>query len=328
MLAKVKRIFQHMVYVAYSLRLELQFLMDEFALPPDTNHLIEEWKVAAKNFEKMKADKEKLNEFKDNGEDCSKQKNLTETTQQDSSEGSELFLSALKSTILASSPFLDYPLPYLLTEAGRNIALRPALPRDIYWSARLDPGPHSHHLTEEGMEEFDFSNRHQRRLSKLVCILEPHPLLSASLTMDPNDVLFQALVSDFRAQGGQIQLTKNGMAVSRGGSKWLEGIGGKKVRKSKEEKGCPQGTSSPKINVPERANEEEQGQKDQFVPASPLHFNRKVLQGLLILTVNCRGQGTRGLGNAGHKNIGTRGRGTWRLEDVINKQHLIFALNL
>lgn len=315
MLAKVKRIFQHMVYVAYSLRLELQFLMDEFALPPDTNHLIEEWKVAAKNFEKkMKSDEEKLTEKEDNGEDCSQQKkNLTETTQQDSSEGSEVFLSALKSTILASSPFLDYPLPYLLTEAGRNIALRSALPRDIYWSARFDPDTHPHHLTEEGMEEFDFSNPHQRRLSKLVCRLEPHPLLSASLTMDPNDTLFQALVSDFRAQGGQIHLSKNGMAVSRSRSKRLEGIGGKKVRKSKKEKSCPHGTSSPKINVSERPNKEEQEQKDQFVPASPFHFKRKVLQGLLILTVNCRCQGTWGLedvgcGYAGRENTGTRGR--------------------
>lgn len=282
MLAKVKRIFQHMVFVAYSLRLELQFLMDEFALPPDTNHLIEEWEIAAKNFEKrMKADEGELNEKEDSGGDCSEQnKNLTETTQQDSCEGSELFLTALKSTILASSPFLDYPLPYLLTEAGRNMALRSALPRDIYWSARLDLDPHSRHLTEEGMEEFDFSNPHQRRLSKLVCMLEPHPLLSASLTMDPNNILFQALVSDFRAQGGQIQLTKNGMAVSRGRCKWLEGIGEKKVRKSNKEKSCLQGTNSPKINFPERTNEEEQEQKDQFVPASPLHFNRKVLQGL------------------------------------------------
>ena len=284
MLAKVKRIFQHMVYVAYSLRLEQQFLMDEFALPPDTNHLIEEWETAAKNFEmKMKANEGEVNKKEDNGEDCSEQKNLTEATQQDPSDGSELFLTALKCTILASSPFLDYPLPYLLTEAGRTMALRSTLPRDIYWSARLDPDPHSRHLTEKGMEEFDFSNPHQRRLSKLVCMLEPHPLLSASLTMDRNDILFQALVTDFRAQGGQIQLTKNGMGVSRGRCKWLKDIGEKKVGNSKDEKGCPQGTNIPRINVPERADEEKQEQKDQFVPASPLHFNRKVLQGLLIL---------------------------------------------
>lgn len=284
MLAKVKRIFQHMVYVAYSLRLELQFLMDEFALPPDTNLLIQEWEVAAKNFErKMKTDEGELNKKENNGEDSSEQKkNLADTIQQDSSEGSEFFLTALKSIVLASSPFLDYPLPYLLTEAGRNMALRSTLPADIYWSARLDPDTHSRHLTEEGMEEFDFSTPHQRRLSKLVCMLGPHPLLSASLTMDPNDVLFQALVSDFRAQGGQIQLTKNGMAVSRGRCKWLEGVGEKNVTQSKKGKTCLQETSSLRINVPERTNEEEKEEKDQFVPTTPLHFNRKVLQGLPI----------------------------------------------
>ena len=286
MLAKVKRIFQHMVYVAYSLRLELQFLMDEFALPPDTNQLIQEWEVAAKNFErKMKGDEGELNKRENNGEDSSEQKkNLVDLIQQDSSEGSEFFLTALKSIVLASSPFLDYPLPYLLTEAGRNMALRSTLPVDIYWSVRLDPDTHTHHLTEKGMEEFDFSNPHQRRLSKLVCMLGPHPLLSASLTMDPNDILFQALVSDFRAQGGQIQLTKNGMAVSRGRCKWLEGVGEKNVTQSKKGNSCSQETtcSSSRINVPERTNEEEKEQKDQFVPTTPLHFNRKVLQGLLI----------------------------------------------
>ncbi|KAL9957912.1 hypothetical protein ACROYT_G034867 [Oculina patagonica] len=271
-LAKVKRIFQHMVYVAYSLRLELHFLMDEFALPPDTTHLIEEWEVAARNLEKrMKVDERELNGKEELGEVCTEQKkNLAEISQQDSSEGSELFLAALKSTVLSSSPFLDYPLPYLLTEAGRNMALRPTLPPDIYWSARLDAQHNTHHLTEEGLEEFDFSNPHQRRLSKLVCMLEPHALMSASLTMDHSDILFQALVTDFRAQGGQIQLTKNGMTVSRSRCKWLEGVAETTVRKTKKEK-----SSLPKINVPERTSEEVKEKKDQFVPTSPLHYNRK-----------------------------------------------------
>ena len=53
-----------------------------------------------------------------------------------------------------------------------------------------------------------------------------------------------------------------------------------------------------------------------------------------------RGLGNSGLGNSGTWDVGTRGRGTPRrrnsktrldargLEDVINKQHLTFALNL
>lgn len=281
MLSKVKRIFQHMVYVAYSLRLELHFLMDEFALPLDTSHLIEEWEMAVRNFEKrVKVDERELNGKEEVGEACSEQKkNPSETSQQDSSEGSELFLAALKSTVLSSSPFLDYPLPYLLTEAGRNMALRSTLPPDIYWSAQLDTDHNCHHLTEEGLEEFDFSNPHQRHLSKLVCMLEPHPLMSASLTMEHSDMLFQALVSDFRAQGGQIQLTKNGMTVSRSRCKWLEGVAKETVRNTKKETSCPQERNNPKHNVPERTSEEVQEKTDQFVPTSPLYFNRKVVHG-------------------------------------------------
>lgn len=281
MLAKVKRIFQHMVYVAYSLRLELQFLMDEFSLPPDTSHLIEEWEMGVQNFEnRMKVEEKELDGKEELGEASSEQKkNLAATFQQNSSEGSELFLAALKSTVLSSSPFLNYPLPYLLTEAGRNMPLRPTLPPDVYWSACLDANHNSHQLTEEGLEEFDFSNPHQRRLSKLVCMLEPHPLLSASLTMDHNNILFQALVTDFRAQGGQIQLTKNGTTVSRSRCKWVEGVVEKKVEKSKKEESCLQENKNPQINVPERTSKEVQGKKDQFVPTSPLHFNRKVWNG-------------------------------------------------
>ena len=40
MLAKVKKIMKHLVYVAYNLKLELQFLMDEFALPPSPRTLV------------------------------------------------------------------------------------------------------------------------------------------------------------------------------------------------------------------------------------------------------------------------------------------------
>ena len=292
MLAKVKRIFHHMVYVAYSLRLELHFLMDEFALPPDTSHLVEGWETAAKNFEKrLKMNESELDGRKEEvSEPCSEQKkNLTETSQQDSVEGTELFLTALKSTALSSSPFLDYPLPYLLTEAGRNMALRSTLPPDIYWSARLTSDHCCRPLADEGLEEFDFSKHpHQRRLSKLVCKLDPHPLTSASLTMEHGDLLFQALLSDFRAQGGQIHLTKNGVSVSRGRSKWLDSFSKKTARKNKPEQVGFLESNGVKANAPEKTGEEVQEKKDQFVPTSPLHFNRKVRKMTILYVKNSK----------------------------------------
>lgn len=274
MLAKVKRIFQHVVFVAYSLRLELQFLMDEFALPPDTSHLIEEREIAARNFEK----KMKENQREVNGkEEADEEKTETaEISQQDSSEGSEVFLTALKSTILSSSPFLDYPLPYLLTEAGRNFALRSTLPPDIYWSARIDAEHNSSYLTEEDLEEFDFSNPHQRHLSKLVCLLEPHPLTSASLTMEHSDPFFQVLLSDFRAHGGQIQLTRNGETVSRSRCRWLEGVANKTSSQTKEDKSGAQRSKKLSTCVSEKSSEAVEEKKSQSAATSPLQISRKV----------------------------------------------------
>lgn len=273
MLAKVKRIFQHMVYVAYSLRLELHFLMDEFALPPDTSYLIEEREIAIRNFEKkMRVNETELNKNDKTGE----QESITEILQQDSSEGSELFNTALKSTILSSSPFLDYPLPYLLTEAGRNFALRSTLPTDIYWSAHIDAELNLHHLTEEDLEEFDFSNPHQRHLSKLVCLLAPHPFISASLTMEHDDPFFQAMLADFRAQGGRIQLTKNGETVSRGSNIWLKHVSNNGNSQSKEGKSHTREAKNLKRDVSKESNEVVDEKKNQSTATSSSHVNRKV----------------------------------------------------
>ena len=284
-LAKVKRIFQHMVYVAYSLRLELHFLMDEFAMPPDTSHLMEDREIAARNFEeKMKVTETENGKEKRNTEiseqDSSKgsegdEKMDTETSQQDSSKGSELFQAALKSTVLPSSPFLDYPLPYLLTEAGRNFALRSTLPADIYWSARIDPKNNPHQLKEEDLEEFDFSNPHQRRLSKLVCLLEPHPLTLASLTMGRDDPFFQVLLADFRAQGGQIQLTRKGETVSRVQCGWLEGDT-KTMISQKKEGATAQECNNTVRNVSEKSKEAVEGKKNEPAATNTQHVNRKV----------------------------------------------------
>ena len=276
-LAKVKHIFQHMVYVAYSLRLELHFLMDEFSLPPDTSHLVEGREIAARNFEKrMIVNEREMNGKEESGKE---NRNSAEISQQDSSEGSEVFETALKSTILSSSPFLDYPLPYLLTEAGRNFSLRSTLPPDIYWSALIDAEHNSHNLTEEDLEEFDFSNPGQRCLSKLVCMVQPHPFISASLTMNHNDPFFQALLSDFRAQGGQIQLKRrNGETVFRGRYTWLEGVAKKmKSQTNKDKSGSQESDNS---NVLKTATET--AEEIQSAPTSPLYVNRKVMGNKLI----------------------------------------------
>ncbi|XP_068752478.1 1-phosphatidylinositol 3-phosphate 5-kinase-like isoform X2 [Montipora capricornis] len=272
-LSKVKHIFQHMVYVAYSLKLELHFLMDEFALPPDTSHLIEENKLAVSKFEeKMRVVESKLNTNEQTGET-----EVAESLGQDFQERTEVFLSALKSTILSSSPLLDYPIPYLLTEAGRNFDLRSTLPADIYWSVRIDGKHNSYHLTEEDLEQFDVSNPHHRHLSKFVSFLEPHPFVSTSLTMEYKDPLFQALLSDFRAQGGQIQLTRNGKTHFRGKSKFMDRITSPMTRSSRstEDRAFVQDTKNCNKVSEECKETKEQKEKQSLISTSPVHVTRK-----------------------------------------------------
>lgn len=157
------------------------------------------------------------------------------------------------------------------------MALRSTLPADIYWSSRLTLDHTSRPLTEEGLEEFDFSKHpHQRCLSKRVCKLEPHPLLSATLTLEPGGMVYQTLLSDFRAQGGQIHLTKNGMSVRRSQSKVLEHFTKKTPIEKNTEQGKIRGGYREGKGKAHGKTVESKEKNDPFVPTSPLHFNRKV----------------------------------------------------
>ncbi|XP_015762792.1 PREDICTED: 1-phosphatidylinositol 3-phosphate 5-kinase-like [Acropora digitifera] len=274
-LSKVKRIFQHMVYVAYSLKLELHFLMDEFALPPDTTHMIKENELAVKKFEeKMNESEVKLRE-NEHKEEAMVSEEQAEILRQDSSERTEVFLAALKSTVLSSSPFLDYPLPYLLTEAGKNFDLRSALPADIYWSARIDAERNQHHLTEDDLEQFEFSNPHQRCHSKFVCFVEPHPFVSASLTMEHKDPLFQALLSDFRAQGGQIQLRKNSKTQCRKKGSLIKGMASFHTESSQSNEGKTSSQETRNLKMSE-SKETKKPEKNLSSTTSPVHATHKV----------------------------------------------------
>lgn len=280
-LSKVKRIFQHMVYVAYSLKLELCFLMDEFALPPDTTHMIKENEIAVEKFEEMMNESEPKLKTKEHKEETMVSEEQAGVLGQDSDERTEIFLAALKSTMLSSSPFLDYPLPYLLTEAGRNFDLRSALPADIYWSARIDTERNQHHLTEDDLEQFEFSNPHQRHHSKFVCFVEPHPLVSASLTMDHKDPLFQALLSDFRAQGGQIQLTKNVKTQCRGQRRLIKGMTFSHIESSQSNEDKTSSQETKDVKMSEEYKETKKPQKKLSSTTNSVHVTHKVTRSLI-----------------------------------------------
>ena len=138
-LVKVKKIVKYLIYVAYQLKLEAKFLADEFALPPSIN------------LKPTPGEKEELNRTISASSDTPGTEDSTKSNQDwkitlepskelppsDNIEATK-FQEVLKEIVLSSSPFCDYPLPYLLTKEGKLCASRHFIAEKIYWSRYLD----------------------------------------------------------------------------------------------------------------------------------------------------------------------------------------------
>ena len=281
-LSKVKQIMQYMVYMAYSLRLETHFLLDEFAMPSDPKTLITVDKEEEEEEEEEEEDIQRVNEDEtasSGTEDMNKvshgnkkrsDKNTAVIPEIHEDRHVRAFQNALDHTYLTSSPYVRYPLPYLLTSYGRQSVVRFALPKCIYWSARLDPDGDSRPLSEEQLEGLDSSSAKQKKISKDVHVLSPHPFVLASLTLHCSTNIVQALLADFRAQGGTVQLARNGIVPLRSSCKWIDGLDEIQRKPGKVSK---QKMNETPLNQPGRAD----SQENNFVPVTSLHSNHKVL---------------------------------------------------
>ena len=184
-LMKVKKIIKYLIYVAYHSKLELKFLMDEFAMPPCLDQLLPKSK-----FESDLQDKNN-DEKTDNIESLD-----TETNK---------FQKNLQKILLSSSPFLSYTMPYLLTEEGAKSSCREFIAERIYWSRYLDgsinrPGK----LREDDHEWVENSIR----LSSEVRLKPAHVFTDPSILIQciEDENKKGKLLNDYRAQGGRIDL--------------------------------------------------------------------------------------------------------------------------
>jgi 1-phosphatidylinositol-3-phosphate 5-kinase len=273
-LAKVKKIIQFVTYVAHSQKLEVAFLMDEFALPIEPSHFYASVVSTTTDNESVK-EKRNDDESATNGDTASHEETLDEAT---------IFQQALDRTVLSSSPYVKYPLPYLLTLEGSKCAVRSRLPKEIYWSARLTNQKHANHLTEKELEEFELPNL-KRNANKGVHILEAHPLVLSSVVINSHSQFIQGIVADFRSQGGRIQLKRrNTESDGRRKSKWLM-LDLDDVEEEKKSDVADGRTS--KASNTEKKNRKVSSIdvkcKRQDAPATPVHFNRKVSSSLTCM---------------------------------------------
>ncbi|XP_066922727.1 1-phosphatidylinositol 3-phosphate 5-kinase-like isoform X3 [Clytia hemisphaerica] len=205
-LVKVKKIVKYLIYVAYQLKLEAKFLADEFALPPSIDSI------------PNPGEKEEFNRTPLESSDIPGNEDPTQTNQDwkvtleptkesppvsDNIEATK-FQKVLKEIVLSSSPFCEYPLPYLLTKEGKLCASRHFIAEKIYWSRYLDGTVNNPlQLPEDDCEWVENSTVNEKVIAN-----DPHPFTNPSLLLDciQAGTSMETILNDFRARGGCIDL--------------------------------------------------------------------------------------------------------------------------
>uniref|UniRef100_A0A8C4QV24 1-phosphatidylinositol-3-phosphate 5-kinase n=1 Tax=Eptatretus burgeri TaxID=7764 RepID=A0A8C4QV24_EPTBU len=128
---------------------------------------------------------------------------------------SETFIREFRDVILCTSPFIVFPLPYLLTPAGVLCPSRIYFPNEVYWSTLCHP---------EVKKAEDRCKKHQLRDTKAVMprinenvyppkdavveVLPSHPLLSTMVTeLVSTSSDLARMLADYRARGGCLRLS-------------------------------------------------------------------------------------------------------------------------
>lgn len=168
-LVRVKRVAAFLLFARYNWRMEMSFLLNEFARPPSpkpnifdskdyspctditqhstsalqpsTSHMPEKsgtnqgTKKPEKKIDEKLVTKENVQDFSDplRAADLNIQSECSVKFAVEQPCDNR-FRTALNSTILSISPLLQFPLPYLETEIGRKCTLRSRFPNELYYS--------------------------------------------------------------------------------------------------------------------------------------------------------------------------------------------------
>lgn len=197
-LIKIKKIVKYLIYVAYQLKLEAKFLADEFALPPPVDPEYRSGESA--ECEIATGTSKQLSSDGDRGDDDN-----DIPRPQVTAEESVKFQEVLKKIVLSSSPFCNYPLPYLLTEEGKCCPSRYFILQKIYWSRYLDGSFNKpKQLADDDCEWVE----NEDHVNSNVILKEPHVFTNPSRLMDfmYHGTTMGTVLNDFRARGGCIDL--------------------------------------------------------------------------------------------------------------------------
>ena len=110
------------------------------------------------------------------------------------------FRKAVDDTILSCSPYLRYSVPHLESEAGQNCFLRKYFQKNLYFSVQFEKDNLMRRPKFSEMEP-----KHSRNSHKNIEIQDLHYLIKLKITNELHDKDFQAVLTDFRARGGQMR---------------------------------------------------------------------------------------------------------------------------
>lgn len=217
-LTRVKKVASFLLYVRFNWRLELSFLLAEFAQPPPPKSIIFDSKEdtpvdnsvddevfiqketlklkkqSIKKIEEKIINKENVQDFSD---PLRAENSITDELQSNVEFAVETpydnkFRTALNSTILSTSPNVTIPLPYLETENGKKCHLRSHFPTELYFSK---------HWSEnmERQVSVDFSK--EKKIG--VKLLPVHDFITHKIVAPIDNKELQTIIASFRASGGR-----------------------------------------------------------------------------------------------------------------------------
>ncbi|XP_052764126.1 1-phosphatidylinositol 3-phosphate 5-kinase-like isoform X2 [Mya arenaria] len=113
-----------------------------------------------------------------------------------------IFKKSLDNTVLSTSPYIKYSLPFLETESGAKCELRKYFPEELYWSSTLcDKSPPKAYTKKS-----DTSNTKVPCEMAHIEIQEAHEFIRQPLRESANNISIQTLMAKFRAYGGRINI--------------------------------------------------------------------------------------------------------------------------
>lgn len=219
-LVKIKKVVSLLLFARYNWRLELSYLCDEYARPPSPRPSIFESKETSPSEEiKMGENTSKNSTAVKKSEEQAKKVNINienvgdfsdplravdiSPSVFDSESSFELavetpfdnrFRTALSSTALSISPFLNFPLPYLETESGRKCALRCYFPNELYYSKQWSDRRYDKQVSLE-MPNLE--------LTETITLLLQHEFTSFKITSSIDSKEVQTMLANYRASGGR-----------------------------------------------------------------------------------------------------------------------------